>query len=1505
MITVVSIKDPFKPDENVKDLYEYEEDKFLDYYLKHIDIENDLDINFVVGIRDEVIDICDIEDTVVNDGDIISVVAITEASAIAAIITGFASFSAAAAAGVGAVLAYSAVYIAATVAIGYGLNTLMTALGPDPASIPNASLTGSDTSIQQVYGWGALQQTTGEGNNVPLLFGTNRIPGQIINRFVTISGNKETLNALLGICDHEVDTITDIYINDQPYTYFKDVTVATRLGTNSDAVISDFDETVTQIDIGSQLDNGTEVIQQTGGTAVQKLVISVVAPYGLYYSNDSGGLDSRTATYNVAYRVVGASSWIAYSSETMTKATNETVRDQVVIDSLPAAQYEVKLTRTNAAESSFKGRSDINWSFLQEVVKEAFVYPGLAKYAIGVLATDQLSGSNPRFSCLVSRNTVQVFDYDLPTPIWASKRATNPAWIVYSLLVQYAGIDKDRLVWEDFSAWASYCDELIDTKYRFDANVIILTGNFWGEIQKVARIGRGVVLRRGTRYGVFVDKYEGATPTISHLFSMGNIIENTFSLQYLPKQDRANAVDIEYTDKDREYTRQVIAVYSDGYIGSGIEKQRAKVDIKASISQKEAVREGVFRINSNKYLNRTITFDAFTDSFAATVGDLFYFQHMIPDYSLGLGGRIVAAGNDNGSGSPYVQMDQSFTIAAGKTYSILVRMRDDTIVEKMVNNSPGVTDTLTLTTSWTTVPTISGSEKPVFDFGDVDVYKKIYRLININRKDDFVRTIVGIEYIKEVYQYNDDYIVTEPDFAPIKPKAVHVTLNEFLTYRSDGSYKSNVNASWTRAYSIEGANWTIWLENTTAGTDPVNIGDSFENSFIILEDFVIGDTYKIYVSAYEEGAIDTSGNTASITIQGKLAPPGNITNLNGVWSSIKRQVNFTWDALNEIDLKNYEIRSGTTWAGGTVVAEPTTNFASIFITEGTIGSVTYWIKAVDTSGIYSVTEDSDVVSIDTSETSLLTPTTLAISSTSVIASDGRNFVRMQATWAAGSVSDEFLHYELELEDTEDSHTSNYITQNLNYQWELVPNKQYGVRVRAVDKTGNTTAYTTQELHTTVKDTTAPSDPTNLVATGTFTQIVLTWDHGAEADLSHFLVYRNTVDVSGSATVIANVARSLTATVAIFMDTPPDESTYYYWIKAVDTSDNVSGFSGSDDDSSPGVSAEVADGSITEAKLATDSVTAIKIVAGTITADKIAANTLTAGQIAAGAIDTDELAADAVTAAKIDVTNLSAINANLGTITAGLAKSSDGQFIVDFDNAVLQVYGESISIIADENDKLDWAELAIIVITAGVNDKLDWVENSTTYAATLTPGNYSPASISAHVQTLMRAQGDADTLWGYDIFRTLTVRNSTLTTLSLLWSTGVNSATTCGDALEFDTSSDDTGGLIYASNSFSAATYAATLTAGTTYTPTSIAAHVQTLMRAQGDADTTVTYSSSTRKITIANSTINLEFLWLSGNNSGATCGNALGFDVDADLMGEYIYTGGTEAALRCRVGKLS
>ena len=107
---------------------------------------------------------------------------------------------------------------------------------------------------------------------------------------------------------------------------------------------------------------------------------------------------------------------------------------------------------------------------------------------------------------------------------------------------------------------------------------------------------------------------------------------------------------------------------------------------------------------------------------------------------------------------------------------------------------------------------------------------------------------------------------------------------------------------------------------------------------------------------------------------------------------------------------------------------------------------------------------------------------------------------------------------------------------------------------------------------------------------------------------------------------------------------------------------------------------ISSNAITAGKIAANAVTAGTVAANAITAGTIATNAVTAGtvvagainttELAAGAVNTSKLAAGAVTAEKITVANLAAINANLGTITAGSLTASSSVSVGSGMGAVL-------------------------------------------------------------------------------------------------------------------------------------------------------------------------------------------------------------------------------------------
>lgn len=90
--------------------------------------------------------------------------------------------------------------------------------------------------------------------------------------------------------------------------------------------------------------------------------------------------------------------------------------------------------------------------------------------------------------------------------------------------------------------------------------------------------------------------------------------------------------------------------------------------------------------------------------------------------------------------------------------------------------------------------------------------------------------------------------------------------------------------------------------------------------------------------------------------------------------------------------------------------------------------------------------------------------------------------------------------------------------------------------------------------------------------------------------------------------------------------------------------------------------ELAAGSIIAGKIATNAVTAGTIAAGAVTAGTIAASAVTTASIAAGSIVANSIAAGTISGSHLAVTNLAALKADLGAITAGSITLNTSGFI---------------------------------------------------------------------------------------------------------------------------------------------------------------------------------------------------------------------------------------------------
>lgn len=626
----------------------------------------------------------------------------------------------------------------------------------------------------------------------------------------------------------------------------------------------------------------------------------------------------------------------------VTSKTNSALRKQYKINKLTEGEYSIRVKRVNSESTSDRISDACELSMVSGIIYDDFSYPCMGLIGIRAKATDQLSGS-PSLTFMKERRYVYVWN----GTEYVQKRANNPAWACYDLLHQCSyiknkntgnmeyevrGVPANRMRYADFNRWASWCSTM-----KLYVNIEI---NQVGEMldvcnQKIAPIGRGMVVRFGTKYGCI---YDHAVTNPVQMFGMGNIISGTFQEEFLKVADRANCVEVTFTNADADYQRDVVTVYGDTFNSDGYAKT-AQLTMDGCTSYEQAYREGMYQLMCNKYQLRTVSFEADIDSIACTVGDCVLVAHDVPKWASS--GRVEEV-NGNEIKLPCYISDLT------KSYRIQYRKVNDNLYTKPCTIVSSTED------GWTVISVSDTSNMPevgdVFDLAIANIGSKPFVIKNITRSQEFRRKITCIEYAEALY--NEDYDIPVIQYSTLtnnKPKNVTKLSASQYAYTDSYGRKHNImSVSWkppsnggkfTILYSADKVKWITALSQV----------DSNDVEFEV-------PPQNWYVKVVTMlGLRESSGVVSSLISKGKDVLPPDVTQLNveRMASGTRR---FWWEfeypTPNDIagfrfkylqsNLPNW--KKGIPVQNGLVTSQP---FETEMIRQGVC---TVMVKAVDNAG---------------------------------------------------------------------------------------------------------------------------------------------------------------------------------------------------------------------------------------------------------------------------------------------------------------------------------------------------------------------------------------------------------------------------------------------------------------------------------------------------------------------------------------------------------------------------
>jgi len=806
------------------------------------------------------------------------------------------------------------------------------------------------------------------------------------------------LNTLIGF-EGEIEGISNIEINKNALSnYYSENTMPIphfRAGQNNQDIIEGFNDIHNVYSYNDKLNYGIPITKTTVNTDLQSFEVQLTFPQGLFQTDAStGAIYAWTVQYRVRWKKHSEESYPGanISEPSISFKTQSSFQKTFRVDNLAADQYDIEITRLTA-DSDFYHIGSVYLTQIDEIKYDDLSYPNTALLGLKFLATDRLSGSVPTITSLVKGIKVyqpkimcggaelgyDEYYYDggykrFPDDAeatwdgatWVTKWSANPIWCIRDLLtnkrygagnfIEASHIDDTLLV-----EMANYCDELVPVEEgsegkekRFRLDVVLDTASRVPDIMN----GLAVSFRCNPFYSagkikLQIDKAE--TPT--QLFTMGNIIDDSFSESFSPLKTIFNMVEIQFANKDRNYERDTRGISDDASLIAGEPLRRKQFGLFGIARESQAMRMGKYFLNLSKYCTRMIGFKAGIDSIACQVGDVINFQHDVPVW--GYGGRIVSATINT------ITLDRKVKVETGKTYKVQVRLADGTIEEKTVTDGAGEYETLNVTPDFSAIPPAWG----LYSFGEITKVTKPFRIIDFSKDDKDEVSVSAIEYNESIYDDITGVHLPTPIYSMLpapNPLVEDLALTEALVKMKDGTIEDAINISFNRPDESEfsyvsydhaniyisddeGASWTFRGSTT---------GEFFQ----ILGGIADLKTYYVAVTSVDRDGSESKiseSPQANIYVQGKTKPPAAVTNFAVVQSGDR--LIFTWDKNIEVDFWRYEIREGTSWGSSMFIAAPMDNKYDLL--NFTKGTKIYWIKAVDTSGNYSNEATMDSITI--------------------------------------------------------------------------------------------------------------------------------------------------------------------------------------------------------------------------------------------------------------------------------------------------------------------------------------------------------------------------------------------------------------------------------------------------------------------------------------------------------------------------------------------------------------
>lgn len=608
-------------------------------------------------------------------------------------------------------------------------------------------------------------------------------------------------------------------------------------------------------------------------TQTNAIAIDIVLPRGLFYANDSGGLDQRTVTWLVEYQLIddngnALGNWTTLGNETLTLATNTPQRLSYRY-AVALGRYQVRATRTNAKDLSSRAANDLIWGAMRAYLPGSQQYGDITLIAVRMLATNVLSSATSNKINVIATRLLPTWN---PTTGWSAPVATRSiAWALadccrasYSAGLPDSHIDLNALYTLE-TVWASRGD-------YFDA-VFDSGSTFWQALTQIARAGRAKPYWQ-TGIVHFVRDQPQSLPVA--MFTPQNIVRSSFKINYLmPTEQTPDSVIVQYVDS----TTWLPATVQCTLPGSTATKP-AQLQLFGVTDRNHAWREGMYEAACNRYRRKLPQWKTELEGLIPSFGDMVAVSHDMPQWGqtgevVDVQGLSLVGGMVMATGTILMTLSEPLTYTAGQQHYIAFRNANGSMSGPWQCSEGTDPHIVVLSQTPDMIPyTGSSKEATHFAFGPASSYATNVLIRSARPRND---------YIVELSAVNDDPNVHTADQTGTVPAApgawalpaqtdqqpVDVTTLEVV--QSGTPESPTLSPSWAAAagadhYLVQisydaGQSWTNAAEPSTPGC-----------SFSVMPGAVM-----IRVAAV--GLTVSTWVTWNGTAGSGIAPPSNVLNL--------------------------------------------------------------------------------------------------------------------------------------------------------------------------------------------------------------------------------------------------------------------------------------------------------------------------------------------------------------------------------------------------------------------------------------------------------------------------------------------------------------------------------------------------------------------------------------------------------------------------------------------------